>query len=61
MLYIDRKPGQTIVIDDNIVITVKKMRTGQVSLGFEAPKDIKIYRGEIYEKMQEEKKDRGTD
>jgi len=61
MLYIDRKPGQTIVIGDDIVITVKKMRTGQVSLAFEAPNDIKIYRGEIYEKMQEEKKDRGTD
>jgi len=61
MLYIDRKPGQTIVIGENIVITVKKMRTGQVSLAFEAPENIPIYRGEIYAKMQEEKKDRGTD
>lgn len=61
MLYIDRKQGQTVVIADNIVITVKKTRSGQVSLAFDAPLDVPIYRGEVYARMQEERKDRGTD
>ena len=48
MLVISRKPGQRIMINDNIVITVVEMRNGQCKLAIEADRDVKIYREEIY-------------
>ena len=56
MLVLTRKLGETIVIDDNIVIKVIDIHGKQIRLGIEAPMEIGIYRGEIYEKILAEKK-----
>ena len=48
MLVISRKNGQTIMINDNITITVVEARNGQCKIAIEADKDVKIYREEIY-------------
>ena len=45
MLVLTRKIGETITIDDNIVIQIVKVRGGQVRVGIEAPSDVKILRG----------------
>ena len=47
MLVLSRKPGEKIVIGDNIVLTVIEICRGKVRLGIEAPKDVKVMRDEL--------------
>jgi carbon storage regulator len=54
MLILTRKQNESIVIDDDIRITVLSDRHGQVKLGIEAPEDVEIWRQEIYEKILED-------
>ena len=54
MLVLTRKPRQQIMIGDNIVINVVEVQGENVRIAIEAPRDIKIYRGEIYRAIQEE-------
>ena len=54
MLVLTRKPKQQIMIGDNIVINVVEVQGDNVRIAIEAPKEIKIYRGEIYRAIQEE-------
>lgn len=54
MLILSRKPNQKIVIGENIEITVIEVRGEQVKVGIEAPKDLKVFRQEVYEEIQKE-------
>lgn len=54
MLVLTRKKDQTLVIGDNIEITVLDIQGDQIRLGVDAPKSIKIFRKEIYLEIQEE-------
>lgn len=54
MLVLTRKPHESLVISDNIVITVVEIQGERIRLGIEAPKDVAIYRGEVYERIQRE-------
>lgn len=56
MLALTRKRGETIVINDNIEITVLGTNGDQVKLGISAPKSVPVFRKEIYEQIQEENK-----
>ena len=56
MLILTRKKGESIVINDNIEITIIESSDGKVKLGIEAPKNIDIHRKEVHEAMQEENK-----
>ena len=49
MLVLSRKPGQRIVIGDEITVTVVEVRGKRVTLGFAGPKNIPIYRQEVFE------------
>lgn len=53
MLVLSRKEGEKIVIDDNIVITVNRIVGQRVSIGIEAPPDIKISRGELLRQLSQ--------
>ena len=55
MLVLTRKADEQIVIGDNITVTVVSVRGGMVRLGFEAPKEILIYRSEVFEAIQRDK------
>ncbi|MBI2177420.1 MAG: carbon storage regulator CsrA [Candidatus Tectomicrobia bacterium] len=54
MLILTRKLGESIMVGDHIRVVVVEVKGRQVRLGVEAPGDTKIYRGEIFERIQEE-------
>lgn len=54
MLILTRKLGESIIIEDNIKITVVDINKQQIKLGIDAPKNITIYREEIAMKIKEE-------
>lgn len=54
MLSLKRIIGETIIIDGGIKIIVMDIQNGQVRFGIDAPKDVKVYREEIYKRMQAE-------
>lgn len=56
MLALTRKAGERIVIGDNIVVTVVSIKGDNIRLTIEAPKEVKIYRGEIFDAIAEENK-----
>ncbi len=49
MLVLTRKVGERLVIGDNIVVTVVEVKGENIKLALEAPQEIKIYRGELYD------------
>ena len=51
MLVLNRKANESIVIRDDIIVTVVDVRGGKVRLGVEAPKEVKVHRKEVYEKI----------
>lgn len=57
MLIITRKKGESLMIGDDIEITVSKLDDGSVKLGIQAPKDITILRKELYEAVEKENKE----
>ncbi len=57
MLALTRKKGETIVINDDIEITVLGTNGDQIKLGISAPKHIPVFRKEIYEQIQSENKE----
>ncbi len=54
MLVLTRKVGERINIGDDINVCVIEINKGNVRLGIEAPKNVAIYRHEIYKRIQEE-------
>ena len=56
MLALSRKKGEALVVNNNVEITVLEIRGDQVKLGISAPKDVSIYRKEVYLQIQEENK-----
>ncbi|KJZ82828.1 MULTISPECIES: carbon storage regulator CsrA [Clostridium] len=57
MLIITRKKGESIMIGDDIEITISKIEDGSVKIGIEAPKNINILRRELYEEVENENKE----
>lgn len=53
MLALARKLNQSIIVNDNIEITILEVKGDQVKIGIEAPKSVPIYRQEIYQQIQE--------
>lgn len=60
MLILTRRIGESVVIGDDINITVLGVKGNQVRLGVNAPKDVSVHREEIYQRIQHEK-NAGTD
>lgn len=54
MLVLTRKSGESIVIGEEVVITVLEIRGGQVRLGVEAPREVTIHRSEVHEQVSVE-------
>jgi carbon storage regulator len=52
MLVLSRKPKESIIINDNVVVTVLRVRGDKVQLGIEAPVGMPVHRQEVNEKIQ---------
>ena len=52
MLILTRKPAERILIGDGIVIEIREVRGNQVSIGIEAPPEVKVLRGELVERQE---------
>jgi carbon storage regulator len=52
MLVLSRKPGESIVIDNDITVTVVGIEGGRVKLGFDAPRAVPIHRTEVYQRIE---------
>lgn len=55
MLILTRRVGETLIIGDNVSVTVLGVKGNQVRLGVNAPKDVSVHREEIYQRIQQEK------
>jgi len=54
MLVLSRQRDESIIIGDNIVLTIVDIRGDKVRLGIEAPKEIPVHRQEVYDAIQRE-------
>jgi len=58
MLVLSRQKDESIIIGDNVEVTIVDVRGDKVRLGITAPKEIPVHRREVYEAIQREKKER---
>ena len=52
MLVLSRKKDESIIINDNLRVTIVEIRGDKVRLGIDAPKDVTVHRREVYEAIQ---------
>ncbi len=54
MLILTRRVGESLIIGDNVNVTVLGVKGNQVRIGVNAPKDVSVHREEIYERIRKE-------
>jgi carbon storage regulator len=59
MLILTRRVGETLMIGNNVTVTVLGVKGNQVRIGVNAPKDVAVHREEIFERIKREE-DQGT-
>lgn len=60
MLILTRRITESVIIADNVKITVLGVKGNQVRLGIDAPKDVSVHREEIYQRILTEKESQST-
>lgn len=61
MLALSRKMNESIIIGNDIEITILEIKGDQVKVGIKAPKSVPVYREEVYNQIREENKEAATD
>ncbi len=57
MLILTRRVGETLMVGDDVTVTVLGVKGNQVRIGVNAPKDVSVHREEIYQRIQKEKEE----
>ena len=57
MLILTRRVGESLMIGDDVTVTVLGVKGNQVRIGVNAPKDVSVHREEIYERIKNEQTD----
>ncbi|KNF09653.1 carbon storage regulator [Gottschalkia purinilytica] len=56
MLILTRKKGESLILNENIEINILDIKDGKIKIGINAPKDVSVYRKELYDSIQNENK-----
>jgi carbon storage regulator len=57
MLILTRKVNETLMVGDDVSVTVLGIKGGQIRVGINAPRDVAVHRQEVYEKIMQERKE----